>query len=507
MATVAPDLELSGQSVDTLVRTPETSGEQKTARRTALWVTIISLLVSVPCFWKPRVHSLDLPSHVYNAWLADLAASNAAPGIHVATVWTNVLFDWFLSALISLTTISMAERLSVWVCALTFFWSCFAFLSRCVGHPAWAAVPLIGAVTYGAMFRLGFFNLYLGTALALVFMAIAWRPSRTRILLCMPLLVLAALAHSIPAAWGIASIAFLAIMRRVSGKIRLAVTAGAAVLLWIVELVVSRTLVTYRESERLSAFGALDLTGAAQLVIYDNRFLLLAYAWIVAAVLAVALKWPLRREVMTAPLLHLWLLHVLAFAIVPDAVQFSAYSVPLGFLPMRIGWFASIIALIGLYHVLGRGTVVVFALLTVAFVSLTYTVDSASEAVVNHMEGSVKSLPAESSVVAAFRPMSTRFQTFTHALERACIGHCFSFGNYEPASRAFRVRAHEGSPVATSNSADVSSMEIGEFVRRETHPPLYTICNCPEEPARLCPRSMQIGDRVCSIDAEPLIPQ
>src|SRR5208282_5966424 len=31
-----------------------------------------------------------------------------------------------------------------------------------------------------------------------------------------------------------------------------------------------------------------------------------------------------------------------------------------------------------------------------------------------------------------------------HIADRACIGHCFSYGNYEPASAQFRVRANPG---------------------------------------------------------------
>ena len=33
----------------------------------------------VPCFWQPRIQSVDLSSHIYNAWLASLIARNQAP--------------------------------------------------------------------------------------------------------------------------------------------------------------------------------------------------------------------------------------------------------------------------------------------------------------------------------------------------------------------------------------------------------------------------------------------
>src|SRR5256886_8965793 len=56
----------------------------------------------------------------------------------------------------------------------------------------------------------------------------------------------------------------------------------------------------------------------------------------------------------------------------------------------------------------------------------------------------------------------------TCALPISCIGHCFSYANYEPASGEFRVRVRKGSPVVTSSTDDAEDMASGEYEVDET---------------------------------------
>src|SRR5689334_12694436 len=59
-------------------------------------VAIVSALLLIPCFWHSHIQAGDLGSHVYNAWLAQLAENGQAPGIVVVRQWNNVLFDFAL---------------------------------------------------------------------------------------------------------------------------------------------------------------------------------------------------------------------------------------------------------------------------------------------------------------------------------------------------------------------------------------------------------------------------
>src|SRR2546430_7360282 len=49
------------------------------------------------------------------------------------------------------------------------------------------------------------------------------------------------------------------------------------------------------------------------------------------------------------------------------------------------------------------------------------------------------------SIVTIRAPAESRIAFITHAVERACIAHCFSYSNYEPSSGEFRVRVRKGS--------------------------------------------------------------
>src|SRR5208282_5044364 len=60
----------------------------------------VSLLFLLPCFWQLRIQSIDLSSHIYNAWLASLVVQNQAPGLWIAHQSNNVLFDLMLTWLL-----------------------------------------------------------------------------------------------------------------------------------------------------------------------------------------------------------------------------------------------------------------------------------------------------------------------------------------------------------------------------------------------------------------------
>jgi len=44
---------------------------------------ILSFVLLFPCVWHPHIQAGDLGSHVYNAWLAQLAEQGNAPGVYV----------------------------------------------------------------------------------------------------------------------------------------------------------------------------------------------------------------------------------------------------------------------------------------------------------------------------------------------------------------------------------------------------------------------------------------
>src|SRR5207302_296976 len=68
-----------------------------------------------------------------------------------------------------------------------------------------------------------------------------------------------------------------------------------------------------------------------------------------------------------------------------------------------------------------------------------------------------------------------RVSAITHMIDRACIGRCFSYGNYEPSSAAFRVRSTGRNEFVIANYLDSWDMRNGKYVVQDRDPPLWQV--------------------------------
>ena len=135
----------------------------------------ISALVIVPCLWHPRIEAGDLPSHLYNAWLAHLVTTGQAPGLWLAQRWNNVLFDFALSGMGKIVGWGVAEKIAVSGAVLIFFWGAFALVCALTRHLPWFLLPCMAIVAYGWTFEMGFMNNYISFGLAFFGLAIVVR--------------------------------------------------------------------------------------------------------------------------------------------------------------------------------------------------------------------------------------------------------------------------------------------------------------------------------------------
>ena len=477
-------------------------------RQCKLRVLFLSVVLVIPCLWHRRIESGDLASHAYNAWLAQLIEKGQAPGLYIAKQWKNVLFDVALLRVANLVGLTAAQKIVVSACVLVFFWGVFAFVAVVTEGPPWFLAPCIAMLAYGYSFSMGFMNYYLSLGLACFGLAILWRARRIDWIAAAPFALLAMLAHPIGFLWLLGTVAYTKIRAKLPGwwklVLPLAAASGFATGYWY----------TSHRASLLADWdrGPLYLyNGADQLGLFGTRYFWLAGAAFFFGLVCAGTDLYLRRKEnegwrrFQLPF-ELYVVTFCATALLPENLRPSLQGGWIGLLGSRL---TSISAIFGLC-VLGRlkprkWHLAGFGVCALIFFVFLYQ----DTGWVNRLEGNAEKLVADLSpgarvIVTIRAPAESRIAFITHAVERACIAHCFSYSNYEPSSGEFRVRVRKGSPVVTSSTDDAEDMASGEYELDETDLPLKQIYQCDEKDlTRLCIRDLEAGETNGRIGYKP----
>jgi hypothetical protein len=195
-----------------------------------------------------------------------------------------------------------------------------------------------------------------------------------------------------------------------------------------------------------------------------------------------------------------------ATALLPENLRPSIYGGWIGLLGSRLTSISAIFGLCFLgylkprkWHLGG------FGLCAVIFFAFYYQDTGWLNRLEANAEKLVADLPAGTRVIVTARaPADSRIAFISHAVERACIGHCFSYANYEPASGEFRVRVRKGSPVVTSSTDDAEDMAAGEYEVDDTDLPLKQINQCDDKDlTKLCIRDLAAGETNGRMGSKP----
>jgi hypothetical protein len=471
-------------------------------------VLVLSAFMIVPCLWHRRIEAGDLASHVYNAWLAQLIAKGQAPGLYFVHQWNNVLCDFALLHLGNLFGLAAAEKIVVAGCVLIFFWGVFA-LAGVVGQQApWHLTPCIAMLAYGYTFNMGFLNYYISIGLACFGLAIAWEGRGWDWFLVIALLPLNLLAHPIGFLWLVGTIAYVTLWRRVGPGWRLLLpvtaVAGFYAFRWYL-----KNHAQYQADWTEEPFYKLN--GADQLVLYGDRYLFLACAALAWGIVYFGAEVFLRRgeegswkRIRLAG--ELYLVAFCATSLLPENFRISLYAGWIGLLVSRL---TTISAVLGLC-VLGclkprRWQMPAFAACAVFFFVFLYQ----DTGMLNRMEAQAEKLltglpPGTKVIATIFEPPGSRMEFIGHIVDRACIGRCFSYANYEPSSGQFRIRAREGSPVVTASAEDSEDMQGGAYEVQEENLPLKLAYQCDsQDRTKLCLRDLAEGEKTGQFSARP----
>lgn len=463
--------------------------EPSAAPASRLWMyPVASLVALIPCFWQSRIQGGDLASHVYNAWLAQLIQQGKAPGLAIVPQSTNVLFDLILSTLFNAFGAAAAERISVSIAVLVFVWGAFAFC-RAVSGRAWPVFPVILAASYGWVFHMGFFNFYLGLGLSFWALALAWKFQPRGLAAAAALFALGYVAHGLPVVWALGVLAYVWICRRWSAYPwwRLGLGIGAIL---VFRVVLSATVETRWRTEQFEFCW-----GANQVWVYPTH--------VAAAALALALLWAIQiairarhegaRRVFGGEIFQVCALTAVGIAVVPDWINLSWYQHPLVFLSERTS-LPLAICLCALVAAAPMRRWYVYAAGAVAL--LFFTTVFLDERVLNEFEDAeealVASLPPMQRVISAVEMPEEHLNALTHMVDRVCVGRCYSWANYEPATAQFRIRVAGPQNIVAARDEYTWKTQSGVYKVQPNDVPLYQIEAEPNGTLHL--RSLPAGD-------------
>ena len=460
---------------------------------------VVSLAMLIPCVWHRHIQAGDVASHVYNAWLAKLVEQGKAPGVYLVWQWKNVLFDLLLLHLANLFGFGLAEKMAVSVCVLVFFWGVFTLASVESGRRPWFLTPGLAMLAYGYVFHMGFMNYYVSLGLACFGLAALWHGRGRGIVAAVLLAPVTLLAHPLGFLWLVAAGAYRLLWPRMRGWMEWLPPVAAVA----IGLLVRRWLGHHPEYQvDWPDAPVLQWNGADQFWIFRpaTRYLEAAMAgFLLLASLLDLLPW--RREGINWKERRLFLeLYGVAFcltALLPENLRPDPNAGWIGLLVSRLtlisaifafGWLATLRRRVWHLAVLGACGAVFFTWI--------YQDTAIAQRVEDNAEAITRQLPFGTRVLATIEePGDFRLGTL-HVVDRACVGRCFLYSNYEASTRQFRLRVREGSPVVVASPDDSEDMQFGSYEVQDEDLPLRQIYQCdPADWTRLCMRSLKSGEK------------
>ena len=487
---------------------PEEAGVVKAGlvsfgREHGLKLVLISALLLLPCFWHRWLVAGDFGSHLYNAWLEQLIERGQAPGLWIAPQWNNVLFDFLLSGLGKVMPLDVGGKIAVSAASLLFFWGAFTFASVVTQRLPWVISPLLAAITYGWTFQEGLFNYYVSLGLAFWGLAFFWKRKGWQRLVLLLLSPLILIAHPLGFAWFAGGALCIGVLEIVPSRFHF-----LPVLVCVGTLVIAHQFLWHHYHVVAPAHSVMFYSGLDQLI-FTNRYLIPVGALVLFAAVAVGRDlWirrhePDSRRAYLIPL-QLYVIVEVGVLLLPDAVFWPQFAAPTSLLTERFTLISAVLicCLLGVMQPRSWHLAALSAI-SLAYFSFLY-LDTAA---LNRMEKEAWRLvhtarPGDRILVTIGSPLKYRFST-KHIVDQACLGYCFSYGNYEAPSTQFRLRAAPGNHFVMSKIAQAAAMEAGEYVVQPQDLPASQIFQCGPTWRDLCIHELQAGERNDRLGVHP----
>jgi hypothetical protein len=162
--------------------------------------------------------------------------------------------------------------------------------------------------------------------------------------------------------------------------------------------------------------------------------------------------------------------------ILPTTVLIPGFHHSLAFIAerMSLGVGVCVCALLGAARP-RRLEVYGLALVAMVFFGFLYRDERALNSFEDRMQDTVAKLEPGQRVISAVQDSELRVNALAHMIDRVCIGHCYSYANYEPSTAQFRIRAEARNPYVAYSYQQSRELQIGAYVVRESDLPLYQV--------------------------------
>jgi hypothetical protein len=193
---------------------------------------------------------------------------------------------------------------------------------------------------------------------------------------------------------------------------------------------------------------------------------------------------------------HLYLATQMGIFFLPSAVYLPKYVAPLSMLLERLSLVSAVMGCCVLstikpqkWYAVGLGAI------AAAFFMFLYQDTALLSRMEDGVDRLVQTLPPGQRVLEAISTEpGWRAYIAARMLDRACFGHCFAYGNYEPSSNQFRLRAAPENRIVMTSYDDTESMERGGYMVKPADLPAYQVYQCSPSVSDLCIRRLDAGE-------------
>jgi len=241
-------------------------------------------------------------------------------------------------------------------------------------------------------------------------------------------------------------------------------------------------------------------SGADQLILFGRRYQIIERAVLIFAGVALVIDGFQRRrepgiwKAYVEPV-QLYAIVELAVFLFPRGIQIPNH-VPIALITERLTSISAVMGccLLGMMRPRKWHFAALLAI-TIVFTSFLYQDTATVNKIEEKAERIVRTLPPNQRVLASIFELDDSRILIQHTIDLACIGYCFSYGNYEPGSGVFRVRAAPGNRYVLSDYEDATDTEEGTYVVQPQDLPVYQVYQCTDTGLDLCIRPLKAGEQ------------